>query len=203
VVSPDGVNQNTGHFYIWPNYSAKIPGLTFGHMDRIPCGAIPNCFQSFTLYGLHDNGFEIASYPYKSSKNPKNVNQMQLAVAVMPGFSTSKNVDLGRLKYERQDASNQLALMKTSLDEVRDILKKGFPYGGGNRAYAGYSLVKVNNAECKATEKSTKVVRCVIDTTPVKYTIENFMGKPQFEVVPTEFKLFRPELEAPYFRNMN
>jgi hypothetical protein len=197
VVSPNSVNPNTGHFYIKPNYSAKIPGLTFGHSDRVPCGSVQNCFQSYISYGLPDNGFEIASYPYKSSKNARNISQMELAVLVLPGFKTIKNVDLGRFKYEEQNSSNLYVLMTTSLDEVRDILKSGFSYGNGSRAYTGYSLVKVNDVGCKVDDKSTKHVRCTIDTTPVKYTVENFMGKPQFEMTPVEFRLSTSKLEAP------
>jgi hypothetical protein len=192
LVTPTGINMNTGNFYIKPNYSAKIPGITFGHMDRVPCRNERACFYSRTVFGMGDNNFEIASYPYKSNKNRENISKMSLSVAVQPGFTNSTYLPKGM-----QHTSNQYVPMLTTIDEVREILKDGHPFGQGGRAYAGYSILKVNSIDCKQEGNSSAQVWCDIDSTPTKYIVENFMGKSQFEVYPKEFSVHSSQLKAP------
>ena len=100
-----------------------------------------------------------------------------------------------------QYTSNQYVPMLTTLDEVREILKNGHPFGQGIRGYAGYSILRVNSIDCKREGDSLTQVWCDIDTTPTKYIVENFMGKSQLELYPKDFSLHDSQLKAPLMKD--
>lgn len=92
-------------------------------------------------------------------------------------------------KYTKRE-SNRFAIVPITHEEFRSILANGHnPERNPNVAfYAGWSIAKVDKSKssCVNSNKSyqTPSVTCRIQTTPVKYVIENFNGKARVEFTP-------------------
>lgn len=85
--------------------------------------------------------------------------------------------------------SNEYSRIKVNQNQFSEILKGGFPVGDsvGSVFYMGYVLVKVDKSNFTCLDRSVKqlgIVDCNVRVDPVKYVINNFLGKEKDSINP-------------------
>jgi hypothetical protein len=90
--------------------------------------------------------------------------------------------------------SNEYVRIKANQAQFSEILKGGYPVGNsiGSVFYMGYALVRVNKNSFTCNDKVDRqaaYVGCELRVDPVKYVINNFLGKDQYRIDPEAIDL--------------
>jgi hypothetical protein len=90
--------------------------------------------------------------------------------------------------------SNEYSRVKVNQSQFSEILKGGFPVGDsiGSVFYMGYVLTKIDKNSFTCNDKSQPqegYVECTLRVDPVKYVVNNFLGKDKYSINPEAIDL--------------